>query len=601
MLSKRFFRYALIAAFVLTAQSSVSFAKDYTIDSVVLEVGLYPDGSAVVKESRTMTYQGRFSYNFQVFKTHGLEKFIFLTLGEEHRLYQRANSRKPGTYTVSIKKRKKEVRVRWYHDTEDETRTFLLSYKLVGVVKSFEDVAQFYHNLIGSGWKKPTGSVRILIKYMGENQPSPEDIRAWLHGVPEFESRIHSDGRIELTADSLAAKTALQARILLPSALFPGVSKKNEVAGQRLIAEAGARVEEDRLADIRRAERTQMRRKFAPRILPVLQAAVGLFAIILLLNMFRNHTRVRDHSSGEIYPGLPGPEVPAAGANYVFYHGSINGNSLTATLIELAAQGFITFESRVAPDQNSWGKKERRKVYLTLTDDTPAEQPHTRTAAALLAFLHNLGIGTRFPLDELKKKKNEFKKFMPTWTETIRAELGFPFLEPESKKRAAHFAFYGGVLSVVCFAAIYFVGPQALLPAIIALVLAVASLGLLRVTPEARKLRSRLKRIRKYVRSAKKRSHFAIDSSEIDRYLAILVAIDGSKSTVKTFLEKSKGAVDRGDALRWFVAEGGLQHIDMVDVVAGSIASTAVVLGTSSGVAVAGTAGASGGGGGGAG
>ncbi len=585
----------LVAGFA--AGSAVS-AKEYSIDAVELKVELQPDGSALVEERRTMSYQGSFSYNFQVFRKSGLDGFIFLSLSDGETVYVRRRSKEPGSYRV--RERRKQVEVRWYHDTRDQSRTFVLRYKLLGVVTAYADVAQFYYNLIGSGWKKSTGSVRAVIIPPGERGLPVEKVRAWLHNVRSGDVHVTDDGRVELSVTSLPAKTALPVRVLIPADMFPQAEKRvQEPAASRLISEAEQQVRDDIAAAEKLAERERMRARLRPRFLPLLSAAVALYGLLLFVNLFRHRTRVDSPYYNESYPRLPAEGVSAAVANFVYFRGNVTSYALSAALIELAAQGFLVIE---VDDDISSGKKSisKKHIFFVLTEKAQRERPEHLSSAQLLAFLQEISTEGRLSLVQLKKKKKELLEFMEDWRKTISAELVVPFYEPASKKRMKTFLFSGILLSVVCFIAIFFIGPEAAVLAVVSVALSVVSIGLLRQTEAVKRLREHLKRIRRFVRSAKQRTFVPVDTAEIDRYLAFAVALASGRERIRAFLEHSMGATQGEKAFQWFVTSASMDIAALAETTALMVYVTAASFGSTAAVS-AGAGGAAGGGGGGAG
>jgi hypothetical protein len=90
----------LIFLLILISSFKLTFAKDYSIPHVKIEVTLNKDGSASFIEERTFTFDGSFSFGYYDLPKEGYEKLEEFLVYEGETLYKKENSKLSQTYYI---------------------------------------------------------------------------------------------------------------------------------------------------------------------------------------------------------------------------------------------------------------------------------------------------------------------------------------------------------------------------------------------------------------------------------------------------------------------------------------------------------------------
>ncbi len=83
----------------------------------------------------------------------------------------------PGTY--QLESSEDEFYVRWYHASEDETRSFRLRYRISNAVTSHSDVAELYFQFVGEINPQFIGSVEVELALPEAAEFG--EVLAWAH------------------------------------------------------------------------------------------------------------------------------------------------------------------------------------------------------------------------------------------------------------------------------------------------------------------------------------------------------------------------------------------------------------------------------------
>ena len=162
-------REPVIGAFVvLGLAASAAAKKSYDHPLIEQTFRLLPDGDAVVEEIRAFDFAGEFSWAEVERSTRGQ----YGRYGLDYEGVWDADTKQPLRYEV--RRSGDNVILRWSYQARDETKRFLLRYRIRRAVQRYADVAQLYWDR----WGVETVSIRI-----GSCYPEPKDRRmlaTWL-------------------------------------------------------------------------------------------------------------------------------------------------------------------------------------------------------------------------------------------------------------------------------------------------------------------------------------------------------------------------------------------------------------------------------------
>ncbi len=327
-------RLLIITALLLPAMISQPVAagdRSLNIALVEIRAEILPDGSMTVEEKRTIDFSGRY-FGLEQELFHGGEiSYSDLVVRENHDHYllvDRFPTSEPGTY--ALYKDNKHLLVDWSYDAQDETRTFILEYRIFDVVVVHDDVAELYYKFVGDDWGEETAEVRVtLILPAGAKEG---DILAWAHGPLHGEVNIDSSSRVSWFIAPLPANTFLEGRVVFPLELVPEATRFSSREGLPGILSA-----EDRYA--RRAN--LMRFIYEGQLL-----YAPLFLLLGAVAIFVIRTKAANRGAayrGDYYRDLPGDYAPEL-AGYLFGGRKIPNRLLTARLLDMARRNLLRIE-----------------------------------------------------------------------------------------------------------------------------------------------------------------------------------------------------------------------------------------------------------------
>ena len=107
-------------------------ARSYSLDRVAVEARVDRDGSLWIDETRTYTFDGRYSwadFRLPLDRVGSVSEF---SLSEGDRAFAPGTDEAPGTYQLETSD--DELYVRWHYSAEDEGRSFRLRYRISDAV-----------------------------------------------------------------------------------------------------------------------------------------------------------------------------------------------------------------------------------------------------------------------------------------------------------------------------------------------------------------------------------------------------------------------------------------------------------------------------------
>lgn len=408
-----------MAAGILAILSAGAQAKSYNISSVAITAKLSPDGSMEITESRTYEFRGSFSFAYRGFPLLPSVTYGDFRVSESSRAYRRSDSQEPGTYSVT--RSADGIRVTWYYQAKDQTRTFDFHYRVEGAVQRYEDAAVLYFKFFAEDWDIPQENIRITVI------PPPgvtgETINEWVHGPLWARSTIQPDGRVVILCEHLPASTYLEIRALYPPGAFSLLDRQPEQV------RTGIMVEEAKWAEEANAERRRVSERLAARArrtgwgrwLVIAIAVGGLAFWIWIFTTFRRKPRVSGLPS--VSSEIPEPTPPAL-LEYLLNSRRISVGALLGTMLDLARRGFLRLrEERVQKKKIFGGTKleseYRWEIDRTLWSEAPDLTDYERDLV-MFVFDELAEGGDSISLEALKKKRREFVKFFRKWSKRVQ-------------------------------------------------------------------------------------------------------------------------------------------------------------------------------------
>jgi uncharacterized membrane protein len=575
--------------------------KDYSISSATIEAQLNSDGSMDIDEKRTYEFQGHFhwaTYFLPTDRTGGVVDFSF---GEEGRIYIPGYQEEEGTY--QYEETPGAINIKWFFDAKDETRTFILSYRILDVVKRYQDAAILYHKFVGTGWDKSSAQVRVMV-YPPESA-GPKEVRAWVHGPLWGTAQIMDNGSVLAEVRSLPAKTFWEIRATYPTSLFPQISTTipQQVVPQILAQEKQWADEANRKREewIKKQETKKLKIQYGRWIVLIL-SGIGFWTVIGLYKRYGKKHNVSFPDT--LYSELPS-EIPPALLSHLLYRGQLGGRALVGTLLDLARRGFLKIKEDVKIKKGIFGSSKKRLYTLQFIRDFHAENKGNlqNFEESLLIFIFDDLAGGKDEIDfkTLKKRRSVFIKWFKQWKKEVDG-LGKDqgSWEENSLKARNKGIVVGMLLVAITIVSAILIGVWAVVPGLSSFVIMIFSSFIPRRTPKFELEAKKWKALKKYL----KKYHFRDSGSRfflenIGRFLVYGVILGLPAEVIKKMAE----VIPEGKQtsyVPWYVA--GHPHADFSPTGFGAALSSLMTAATTSMSSAAGTSGgASGGGGGGTG
>lgn len=542
---------------LMLAMYSPASAKSYGITKVDIDARLQPDGSMIVSEDRTYTFDGSFSFAFR--DMPGGQKITFdgFEIYEGGRAYHLSSSESPGTYSVDRSGGK--TRVTWYYRAQNESRTFTFRYRAHNAVERFDDAAVLYYKFLSEEWTDPQHNISIRLV---PPEALPESrINEWLHGPLSAESRITHDGEILAYCPRLPAHRYLEIRALYPPELFPGVGASHGNVRQKIMTAEAAWAEEANREREAARERVVAREKRQKTGIYVMVAAslAGLFGWWQLYRRYGRKPALPQFL--EITSEVPGNTPPAL-VGYLLRHRQVSGADLVGTMLDLARRGFVELREETIEKKSFWGGMKERPDYHWDLKRSHWEQHAGELKEyenSLLTFIFDeLAHGRdSIALETIKNKRRDFMKFFRDWRKSV-STLGEKeeWFDKESLRAAYYSGAIGLAMMLLAIGAGFLFGPWAFIMGVTGLAVLLLSFLIYHRTAEGETEARHWMALRKYLKSHELLSQGRQDLlSRVSDYLVYGVVLGLSTA----FYKEIAAVIPQAEQARyvpWYVYHG---------------------------------------------
>jgi uncharacterized membrane protein len=315
-------------------------AKSFDIVGANITIQVEEAGSLLITERLTYSFDGSFSGAYRDIPILADETFEFVSVGDELVTYESGGcawlgcSSPPGTY--GLDEQPGLARVVWHHSSNDEQRTFELTYRMTGVVTVYDDVADLYYKVWGDQWEVSPNLVTAEV--LLPRGAADGEVRVYGHpyGV-SGETSLGEDGvSPSLEARDVPPHTFVEIRVVFPPDLLTSSD------GVTVIAGAGQDIILDQEAEW--AERANDARNAARNgLIGGALAFVGLVGGAGGLVYLRYGREPRTGYDRE-YEQFPPSELSPAEVGALISQGGVDEKQFAATLFDLIRQGVLTAE-----------------------------------------------------------------------------------------------------------------------------------------------------------------------------------------------------------------------------------------------------------------
>ncbi len=444
---------AFMTASLVFTEEAFTDSKHYDHPEIGIVFRLQPDGSAVVEETRAYRFTGSFSWAQFVKDTQGK----YGTYGIEFTGVRDADTgesllfeQNPGPGSEILK---------WHYSAKDETKRFLILYRISGAVQRYEDAAQFYWKAVEDEHEK---ALKIGLEII---PPAP--------GGALFKVFVHSDaepGTIEIAEDrsraivrqaSIRRNSFVELRVLLDPSLFPGAALSGGESHSSLLEDERVETEAWRRSEERRVELASRRSR---GMKTALVAGIGLIVVFAIYYIwyFEKYGREYRVDYVNIYERRPPGPIPPSVLPAILTQRGVQitemSKSFTAALLDCARLGYLEISEK--EEKSLFIKKKVLNYELTergisllegrKTPGTRVDRPLTNFEKDVLdVVFREAGDGASVSGTEIEKwaaatigRKTQYLLFMEPRADELRKGFEmdhFPIDDPVSENARKRF------------------------------------------------------------------------------------------------------------------------------------------------------------------
>jgi len=408
----------------------LAVAKSYYYPEIATEVRLEVDGSARIVQERTYAFDGRFSWADLDLKKRGatdirLNRLAMATAGGWQDL------------APNVADSDRSLYLRWGYSAEDETRTFLVDYTVLGGVRRYQDVAEFYWKVIEDE-HEPISRVAVRVVLPGR---SPDLFKVYVHAAARPGS-LSFAGTLDsayIQQAGIPKNAFVEVRMLSSPELY---SQAPQI-GRKMYAQILAEERQNFLAATFRSH------FFIP-----LGLLLILVPVVLLVIFYRRYGREPKLDYEAIYEHEPPRKAPPFVVPFVLHQNPSKSQmtqelfrGLVATPLGLARQGLVSVHE----------VREGHKTRYEFRLDKPEKAALGEFDKLAVEYLFGMfGSGGNVLTEEMIKNygrthptgvRQMISRLYSTGLEWWPAQLGVDFTEAASRR--AYGAFCG--LAALCF------------------------------------------------------------------------------------------------------------------------------------------------------
>ncbi|MBV1759034.1 MAG: DUF2207 domain-containing protein [Dethiosulfatibacter sp.] len=388
--------------------------KSMDINKVAITAEVLKDGTMLIQEERTIVFQGQHNGFFQNLRMDPGVSITDVAVSENgvNYTYNPGYDYGPvGTYLTRTEPN--NIHVDWSIDAFNQTRTFLLTYKVHNQIKLHNDVGELYYKFVGDETEIPQSNVSVRL--MLPDGSKKEDLRAWGHGPLDGNVSLVGEREVIWEINTLPPRTFLEGRVTFTPEIIDNDSLQTGQSSLQDILK-----EEQKLADQANFKRSLARLDW------IFAAFSLIISVIIAISIRRRFAKPYDTQfKGDYYRELPEDYSPGE-LGVLIRKGRPIPLDFTATVIDLAQRGYVRLDEFV-PEKRFGDFFRRRKsdksFMATRLEKTENLRPHEKS---LLDFLFNeVSLDNKqVSFDEIetfaKKKPTSFKGFWSMWIEYLQ-------------------------------------------------------------------------------------------------------------------------------------------------------------------------------------
>ncbi|HKL80266.1 MAG TPA: DUF2207 domain-containing protein, partial [Mobilitalea sp.] len=205
--------------------SYASAEEDLYIQEWVVDAYLMDNGNLQISEDITFEFNEEYNGVYRdivLNKTSGVSDIMVSDIMVQeltnstvvdYTLANKARNGDLGVYT--IKEKNNKVIIKIFSPSEDEKKTFRISYIVHNVAVKYKDTGELYYKFLGKDNKTPIGSFIININLPEEDNDSK--VKIFAHGPLNGKINKVNDKLYQLVVNKISSNTFVEGRVLFPA------------------------------------------------------------------------------------------------------------------------------------------------------------------------------------------------------------------------------------------------------------------------------------------------------------------------------------------------------------------------------------------------
>ena len=573
---KSIIRYSILAI-IFFAGSSASFANDYSIPTIEVDVTVRDNGTIKIIEHRTYVFNGDFSWADYRLPKSGFSSIDSIRISENGSNYVNANTEETGTFSVS--ESDNAFIVKWHYSAENTSKTFTISYVLDGAMSIGPEVTEFFWNYLASGREKSTNSFNLSFRLPGE--VSQDSLYTFTRSKAEEFSFNFLPNGYDASGMDISRRQSARIRTLFPTSLFN--SGSISITAPDLTLESVLDDEEEYRKEQQAAAEWDEFMNSITLEATILLCLVSILIFVLLYRKYGTRHSTSSLSTRETLV-IPGQQAPAI-IGRLMTSQQTSSNHLVATLFNLARRGWFKISEEENNDDGWFSSDESKfRVKMPGSDNEP-DDSLLEHESMVIDFAKKRIAGGDDTFDELfKGTESDVSKWYRKWQKQVKQEFEEKEWIDKKSYVGATINFLLQTLLVVASVVLLVNGGGLAIVAVVCCVLfAIASLFIFRRTPEGQETYTRWKA---YIDGLKNADERTIRMEMLDRHFIYATAFHLGKKQLETLLESANDPAS--SVIPWIILTQG-SHTNAASV-ATSISTLAATGSTSfTGATAAGT------------
>lgn len=409
--------FLIIFALLSTANVYCADDRSYYMSSFNINAQLDSKGNMDVLEEIAYEFDGSFRGVYRTLKTEGSDGIDDFEVYKQQNgklvEFQQNDSENENTYQLFDEN--DGIRLKIFSTSEDESKTFVIRYKVINAASKYSDIGELYWKFMGEDT-----DVRIEnfgLKIMLPEGANRNQIRIFGHGPLSGISEIIDSRTVSLRIEKLLPHNFVEARVLFPANLINDSTKVVDKAALEGILE-----EEKGFADEANARRTRARAAVG------FSFAYALFELLAIMFLyFKYDKEYKAQFNGEYFRELPGKYSPAV-LSVLWNFGKVRPRDITATIMDLVRRKYLELNVLQREIRGLIKHKIENEYTFILKNDADFGALSEHEQYLLDWLITTIGDGKRVSLKEIEQSSKTlngaetFKSDYDAWTEYVKIE-----------------------------------------------------------------------------------------------------------------------------------------------------------------------------------